>query len=218
MQTVPDGAAYFNSIYRALPKNCSSDIQAVAKFFDEVFAGSDSTTALYIKTALHDPIGESTAIGEAPTLVPADAAKYMFLISSRLVQSQVVLVVQFRGYVITWRHSTWINIHQTCPFPAPTSGLAQACLNTTTAEENPRIRALQHPSGGPDSSYISLAAYLYGLWHYRIDTYLIEDEGDSFVDSMTFWGHALVGLAGPGGVWSRYEFQCQLAVAYGTWL
>ena len=52
VQTPPDGAAYFNSLFRSLPKNCTSDIQAAAKFVDDAFSGSNTGTEEFVKAAI----------------------------------------------------------------------------------------------------------------------------------------------------------------------
>ncbi|KAH8892424.1 hypothetical protein GQ53DRAFT_646441 [Thozetella sp. PMI_491] len=51
VQLGPDGAAYFNSIYRALPKNCTSDIQAATKYVEAAFESDDSDSNLELRIA-----------------------------------------------------------------------------------------------------------------------------------------------------------------------
>jgi hypothetical protein len=49
VQTEPGLSAYFNSIYRGLPKNCTSDVQAVMGLADEVLRGSDAEAKRQLK-------------------------------------------------------------------------------------------------------------------------------------------------------------------------
>jgi len=43
VQTVPEGSAYANSIYRALPRNCTADIQAAMSRMDQIVDGGNQT-------------------------------------------------------------------------------------------------------------------------------------------------------------------------------
>ncbi|KAJ9134307.1 Peptidase S28 [Pleurostoma richardsiae] len=53
VQIGPDGTAYYNSIYRALPKNCTTDIQAVAQHIDDVLSSTNDSAILDLKTAVY---------------------------------------------------------------------------------------------------------------------------------------------------------------------
>lgn len=60
-----DGSAYFNSIYRALPNNCTADIQAVVRHIGEVFDSGNERVILDIKMAMYMAVIGDASNGES---------------------------------------------------------------------------------------------------------------------------------------------------------
>ncbi|KAH8886259.1 hypothetical protein GQ53DRAFT_695031 [Thozetella sp. PMI_491] len=89
VQAVPDGSAYYNSIYRAIPANCSSDIQAVANYINDIFTSDDAKTQLSVQTGTAFASGWSTTdrVDLSVELDAFNITQYLFVLPLRLVQS-----------------------------------------------------------------------------------------------------------------------------------
>ena len=94
-----DGSAYFNSIYRALPKNCTTDIQAVMGYVDDALSSNSTSnnTAMLIKLGVSlISSGDSSMSfieGVAEGLTDFDVASFL--------SQQILEVVQSYGVTNT---------------------------------------------------------------------------------------------------------------------
>ncbi len=170
VQTTPDGAAYFNSMYRGIPKNCSSDIQAAAKFVDNAFSGSSATTEEYVRAAVE----VANEAGAAPEPMDMD--------SLDVYNVTELLFLQTLEYSQSYGISN--TIQKLCDY-MESFDVAQYTYNSNATSKNLEVRAsaflYNDGRGKPTSQGISasstdsdvvFAAYLYGV--VRFQNYLAD--------------------------------------------
>ncbi|KAK1765193.1 serine carboxypeptidase S28-domain-containing protein [Phialemonium atrogriseum] len=173
VETVADGSAYFNSIYRALPRNCTSDIQAVVDHIDEVFDSGDESSILDIKVAVYLSTQGVDGDGEwiqsnAADLSNTNVATGLFTLLMTMVQS----------FGITSTVQRFCDSMEAFNVDAY---LGNASATSTDPVERFSTNLYNNGDGTPsdlgiaasNSVEIGLAAYLYGLNQY-LDMFISE--------------------------------------------
>jgi hypothetical protein len=169
VHTIPDGSAYPNSIYRALPKNCTADIHAAVTRIDDILT-------LGSKSAIRD-LGDMITVAEygpdyasydyAARVSNSAAASYAYELSNLFLA--LIGNTQGRGY--TTQLQLFCDVLESFDAPA---FLANASL--TSGSASARNSAFFYNDGGAQPSdkgiaatsgdEAALAAYLYAVYMY----------------------------------------------------
>lgn len=78
VQTQYDGSIYYNQIYRAMPSNCTSDIQAVVGLVDSILASGNETSIAQVKAAVYLAANSSAEdVSGSAALTPRTIGEYL---------------------------------------------------------------------------------------------------------------------------------------------
>ncbi len=168
LQMMEDGAIYFNPIYRGIPKNCSADIHAAAKFVDSALEGSDKAAEQYVKAAVAIATGAATSTGMAVEagngLTADDIANQIFWTFSADVQDKGIggSIQKFCDYMEAF------NVDQYKSNPAISSddvGARAGAFLSNDGTGRPRDEGI-----AASSSEVGFAALLYGFVKFQPNT------------------------------------------------
>ncbi|OIW27854.1 hypothetical protein CONLIGDRAFT_682867 [Coniochaeta ligniaria NRRL 30616] len=172
VQTVPDGSAYPNSIYRALPKNCTADMHAAVSRIDQILDGGNSTEMNRLATQItlaFESVDESYYV-KTRSSVSSDPYDYQ-LDDFKPVLSTLflALVSTAQGGGYTTRLQQFCDVMETFDVPsflANSSAASDTVFLWNEGDAPPSdkgIAASNSDNRGPEAA---LAAYLYAVNRY----------------------------------------------------
>lgn len=173
VQVRPDGSAYYNSIYRALPKNCTADIQAVVKAIDCMFSAGGSES-LDLKTMIY--IGENfpnVVSGNASSILAAAASWTDFDVAALFFGSEIFNTVQGFGVHNTAQQFCDLMESFNAASYLSNSSLSSSDLATKFSvwlynDGNATPSAEGVVASNPNNATeVGIAAYLYAVWFYQ---------------------------------------------------
>lgn len=189
VQVQVDGSAYYNSVYRGLPKNCSSDIQYVAESIDRIFSARGSRD-LDLKTWIYVVENSESVASLNASSIQAGAANLTdYDVAATFFSSELFDTVQSFGFrdgiqvfcdlMESFDASSYLS-NTSLSSSNPATKYSVWKYNNGNATPSAEGIAASNPSNASD---VAIAAYLYALWYWTPYFFQIFEERSVFTTS-----------------------------------
>ncbi|KAH8894193.1 hypothetical protein GQ53DRAFT_744933 [Thozetella sp. PMI_491] len=173
VQTTPDGSAYFNSAYRGLPKNCTTDIQSVARYVESIYDRNDLKEVRALQTgaalATDSLDGSEDSIGQP---YPIPVTEVLFEQPLYYVQSLGIhdTVQKLCDAMEAFNVDQFLS-NKTISDNNITTAATVFLYNDGNGKPSDQGIVASHSSGGSGytSAEIGYAAFLYGVYRFNIE-------------------------------------------------
>jgi hypothetical protein len=164
VQLQPDGWAYFNALYRALPRNCTADMHSVARYVDEILSSDNHSAILDLKISVFSALSSGLLhnVSLVESITETFVAVNMFQMILQSIQSYGVsrTAQVFCDFMESFQAESYLsNSSLTSSDPAVRNTVWMYNQGNST----PTADGIVVHSGRID---VGLAAYLYGLVKY----------------------------------------------------